>query len=227
MKNILKNNLWKKWKPKNLNKTFDLVTTSNYTKYKDISFIEITKKKENNTLYSDIYQKGYKNGLIKGYQKGYIAGWLQGCSYLNNYFLKSIDKCVEMQYADLLKKFRIAIYQFNSSFSKRLIRIVLHISKILVDDIFLVNKNYIIEKINKLIQKSQYIFNKLQLHVHPDNYNIIIKRFGILMNTYGWTVIKNKKMDINSYRIITSEGEVDSTIQSFWDRIYKAANLLD
>ncbi|VFP81344.1 FliH/SctL family protein [Buchnera aphidicola] len=227
MKNISKDNLWKRWKPKNLNKKLDLVSTSNSIKYKNISFVKITKKKDNNASCSDIYQKNYKNGLTEGYKRGYIDGWLQGCSFSNNYFLESKDKCIEMKYADLLNKFRIAIYQFNNNFSKRLIRIVLHISKILVDDIFLVNKNYIIKKIDKLIKTSHYIFNKLQLHVHPDNYNLIIKRFGVLMNTYGWIVIKNKKMNINDYRIITSEGEINASIQSFWDRIYRSANLLD
>ncbi|VFP83516.1 FliH/SctL family protein [Buchnera aphidicola] len=226
MKNIVNNNLWKVWNPKKPNKNSSILKKSDIIKYKKSLFSDVLKKK-NKPIYSKIYKKGYQQGLIAGYKKGYFIGWTQGLHHSHNFLLENTTRCIQIQYADLLKKFKVAINDFNDSFSKRLMKIVLHISKILVDDIFLINKNYFIKRIQKLMEQSKFIFNKLQLHVHPNNYRLIIKKFGTLMDKYNWTVISNEKMDLNSYRIVTSDEEIDASISSFWDKINNAANLLD
>ncbi|VFP80967.1 Flagellar assembly protein FliH [Buchnera aphidicola (Cinara kochiana kochiana)] len=226
MKNIINNNLWKKCTPKKSNKTYNVFKESDILKYKTLLFSDLFKKK-NTPIYLKIYKEGYQQGLVDGYKKGYFSGWTQGFHYSRDFLLKNATRCIQIQYADLLKKFKIAINNFNNVFSTRLMKIVLHISKILVNDIFVINKNYLLKRIQKLTEQSKFIFNKLQLHVHPSDYKLIIKNFGVLMNKYNWIVISDDKIDINSYRIVTADGEVDASISSFWDRINDAANLSD
>ncbi|VFP78029.1 Flagellar assembly protein FliH [Buchnera aphidicola (Cinara cuneomaculata)] len=226
MNHILNNNLWKKWKPKKSYKTINVVQKSDIFSHKASLFSDVLNKK-NTSTYSKIYKKGYQQGLIAGYKKGYFIGWIQGFNCARDFLSQNITRCIQIQYADLLKKFKIAINNFNDSFSERLIKIVLHISKILVEDIIVVNKNYLINRIQKLTEQSKFIFNRLQLHVHPNNYNLIIKKFGVLMEKYSWTVISNEKIDVNGYRVITSDEEIDSSISSFWHRINNAVNLSD
>ncbi|VAX76263.1 FliH/SctL family protein [Buchnera aphidicola] len=228
MKKFIKNDLWKKWNPRKLDKSFHLVNFLDGKKYKKILSEPFSKEKKFDKLkYSHIYKKGYNQGWLDGYKKGYYSGWFQGRVAGNNLFLETFSRCIQIQCANLLKKFQIAIYHFNDGFSKRLMRIVLRLSKILVDDIFIINKNYIKEKIKQLTQKSHLMFKKLQLHVHPEDYDIVKKKFGTLMNMYGWIIVLNEKIDTNSYKIITQEGELDASMSSFWNRVNNAANLSD
>ncbi|VFP77616.1 FliH/SctL family protein [Buchnera aphidicola] len=226
MKVFTNNNLWKKWCFKKSKKIFHVMGTQNIEKNKTLERSDFIKNK-NYSSYSDIYQKGYKKGLLDGYQKGYCVGWMQGFNYSCDFFLKNIEQCIQVQLSNILRQFKTAIENFNCNFSKRLINIVLRISKIFLDDVLSVNKQYLIKRIKKIIKQSKYIFQKLQLHVHPDHYRTIINKFGFLMNKYKWTVISDKKIDIYSYRIITSKEEIDASLSSFWLRINDAANSLD
>lgn len=224
MKKKIKHHKWKKLNFIKISKQMyskSKVDKGIYKKF--FSRDHVIKNIDNISVCSRIYQKG----LEDGYKRGYKVGWLQGSLSSSDFFLKNSDRCMHMQYADLLKKFQIAIRLFNSNFSKKLVKIVLKISKIVVNDIVLINKNFVIKKIEHLLQRSQYLFQKLQLHVHPDNYDIIKKKFKVLMNTYNWTIILNKKIDVHGCRIITQEGELDSTVSSFWNRTNDLANVVD
>ncbi|WP_075433665.1 FliH/SctL family protein [Buchnera aphidicola] len=229
MKKNIDLDIWKKWQPNLFSKRFRVFDSDN-TKGSQKLFPAFTaeKKKNNETnTYSQIYKKGYDRGLKKGYQQGYQIGWLQCFSWSENPSLEKHISLIYLQYASVLKKFKSAIYDFSSIFSQHLMRVVLNISKILIDDLFLINKSYLIKKIEHLVRQSRYAFQKLQLHVHPKNYHIINKNFGTLMGSYGWTIILDKNIDVNSYRVITEEGEVDSTLQSFWKNVHNIANLSD
>ncbi|VFP85620.1 Flagellar assembly protein FliH [Buchnera aphidicola (Cinara pseudotaxifoliae)] len=226
MKVVTNDKLWKKWRLKKSRKIFYLTCASNIKKNKNLELSDSVKNK-NDSLYSSIYQKGYQQGLLDGYKKGYFIGWMQGFGYSYDVFLKNTTYCIQVQFSVLLRQFKTAIKKFNCNFSKRLINVVLHISKIFLDDVLSVNQQYLIKRINKLIKQSRYIFQKLQLHVHPDHYHTITNKFGVLMNKYNWTVISDKKIDIYSYRIITAKEEVDASLSSFWHRINDVANSLD
>ncbi|MGI4816665.1 MAG: FliH/SctL family protein [Janthinobacterium lividum] len=226
MKVFTNNNLWKKWCFKKSKKIFYVMGAQNIEENKTLKRFNSIKNKHNSS-YSDIYQTGYQKGLLDGYQKGYCVGWMQGFNYSCDFFLKNTEQCIQIQLSNLLGQFKTAIEKFNCNFSKRLMNIVLHISKIFLDDVLSVNKQYLIKRIKKLIKQSKYIFQKLQLHVHPDHYHAIINKFGFLMNKYKWTVISNKEIDIYSYRIITTQEEIDASLSSFWLRINDIANSLD
>ncbi|ABJ90524.1 FliH/SctL family protein [Buchnera aphidicola] len=229
MKNTIEKNSWKKWKPKKDKIRFNFINKKKNNISKNIFFKEnnLYNKKNNSKDLLDMYIKGYEKGIIDGYQKGYQIGWIQGYSSFENFFLKNFKSCIYFQYIDFLNQFKYAIKIFNNNFSKRLTKIIFCISKILIDDIYLKKKKFIITRIKKLTLNPKYILKKLQLHIHPNNYNFIKKEFGKLFYKYNWTIVLNDTLDINSYRIFTDDGEIDATIKSFWNQIKNATNLLD
>ncbi|QIQ41131.1 MAG: flagellar assembly protein FliH [Buchnera aphidicola (Aphis urticata)] len=203
---------WKKWYPEEI---FLNNSANNYNVLWNRSFLKETdfytvKKNENKYKQSNEPKKislnndksyclNIKKNLKEKKQK-YIA--------LNNTLQ---DLCLHLE---------SEISLFEKTLSSRLLKTILIVSSYIVGETILINESVLLKKVNKIIKNNNFFLKKPQLVIHPSNKKILEK---ILKKSIDnkLELVCNKSIDINSFKILSEQSNIDATIYARWKAVYR------
>lgn len=212
MFNFINSNKWKKWYPNFIKTDSKNIKKKIIFKKSDIFF---RKNQKHIFVDKDLYQKVYN----AGFQEGYQSGWLQSFLFFAEKKNKIKEGFIKWRLIKFLKCFELSYENFNRNISSRILKTTLKISKIIIGDILKFHKDLIIEKINKIFNKTKIVLKNPIVCINPKNQELVQKNFGEIFKIYGWTVVLKSNIDIYSCYIISKGCEIDATVATCFEKI--------
>lgn len=121
---------------------------------------------------------------------------------------------------NLCLSFESEISLFEKTLSSRLLKTILMVSSYIVGENFLINESVLLEKVKKIVKNDNFFLKKPKLVVHPSNKKMLEE---ILKKSVDnkWELVFNNSIDINSFKILSEQSNIDGTIYARWKEVYR------
>ncbi|CAL4318551.1 Flagellar assembly protein FliH [Buchnera aphidicola (Eriosoma lanigerum)] len=114
---------------------------------------------------------------------------------------------------DFLDSFKYAIDMLDQSIANHLMEVVLKVTEKVINSSPVLEKEVLLNMIKKFLNQDIIFLKSLKLHIHPDNQLLVEEKFQTIFSSYGWKIICDQTVDINSCKFSSDEGsEFDGSI---------------
>ncbi|OAT36712.1 flagellar assembly protein FliH [Proteus myxofaciens] len=225
---------WKPWVPKELTdwelKAETPVENEIKIEKQEKEVVQQQKVLEQINMLDDMKEKaqkmghaeGFEAGKNQGYQEGYQAGLQAGID-------KGTQQGIEQQaplineWQGLLAEFKHSLDGLDSVIASRLMQIALTAAKEVLGQPAVCDGSALLAQINLMLQQEQMFSGDPQLRVNPKHIPLIEKELGDSLSAHGWKVVADNSIHIGGCRVVTNDGDLDSTIATRWHELCRLA----
>ncbi|QCI18067.1 flagellar assembly protein FliH [Buchnera aphidicola (Aphis nasturtii)] len=205
---------WKKWYPEEI---FLNNSANNYNVFWNKSFLKETdfytvKKNELNNKHK---QSNEPKKISFNNDESYFLNIKKNLEEKKQKYI-SLNNTLQ----DLCLHFESTISLFEKTLFSRLLKTILIVSSYIAGEKILINESVLLKKVNKIIKNDNFFLKKPKLVIHPSNKKILEK---ILKKSIDnkWELVCNQSIDINSFKILSEQSNIDATIYARWKEVYR------
>ncbi|SUC40098.1 flagellar assembly protein H [Proteus mirabilis] len=74
-----------------------------------------------------------------------------------------------------------------------------------------------------MLQQEQMFAGDPQLRINPKHIPLIEKELGDSLTAHGWKVVADNSIHVGGCRVVTNDGDLDSTIATRWHELCRLA----
>ncbi|ALD15040.1 hypothetical protein IX46_00390 [Buchnera aphidicola (Aphis glycines)] len=121
---------------------------------------------------------------------------------------------------NLCSSFESTMSFFEKTLSSRLLKTILMVASYIVGEKFSINESVLLERVKKIVDNDNFFLKQPKLVVHPGNKQILEKILKQPIHS-KWELVFDKSIDINSFKILSEQSNIDGTIHARWKEIYR------
>ncbi|WP_258807818.1 flagellar assembly protein FliH [Pseudidiomarina sp. CB1] len=167
---------------------------------------------------TEAYEKGYQEGFEKGSAEGYSAG--------KETAEKEVEKAFEERCQttlsplnNMLSELEGALQSIDEQLAESLVQLAVTVGRQLAGEALQTHPEEILTLVREIIHEDPFIKDRPTLLLHPEDAQIVQEHLNDELKTHGWRVRHDEKLERGGCRLISSQGEIDATIEARWERI--------
>lgn len=220
MSDITSKLVWKRWYPEELS-SLQCVKKTTYITYKD----QLLKNNHTNSPFVDIKEEFYDQKEDKIYKKNYQKNTTKGVVDCNIKTQKNVleyekkQQIVQEKINMFLSDFKSALDSLDSIIPTRLIHLTLKIIAKIIGENPLIKTSFILNRIKEIIRLESMHFYKPKLIIHPDDNDLIKKKFGKIFSMHGWSISCDNRIKLGGCKIESEDSNLDATVVTLWHEL--------
>ncbi len=158
-------------------------------------------------------EKGRSEGLSEGRSEGHSAGYQMGKN-------QAQEEIQQLQH--LLGDLDDEIQHFDQRVSKDLLTLSLAIAKQMIGKSLKIHPELILEIVQESIRCLPHFNQHAHILLHPEDAILVRSYLGDHLNSTGWKIIEDTRIERGGCRLETSGSEVDATLPNRWKNVLSA-----
>ncbi|HEK0655060.1 MAG: flagellar assembly protein FliH [Proteus mirabilis] len=222
---------WKPWVPKELidwelkvKEETDLDEKEDENQEKEV--VQQQKVLEQINMLDDMKEKAQKLGHAEGFEAGKNQGYQAGLqSGIEEGIRQGIAKQEPFinEWQGLLAEFRHSLNGLDSVIASRLMQIALTAAKEVLGQPAVCDGSALLAQITLMLQQEQMFAGDPQLRINPKHIPLIEKELGDSLTAHDWKVVADNSIHVGGCRVVTNDGDLDSTIATRWHELCRLA----
>lgn len=222
---------WKPWVPKELidwelkvKEDTGLDEKEDENQEKEV--VQQQKVLEQINMLDDMKEKAQKLGHAEGFEAGKNQGYQEGLqSGIEEGIRQGIAKQEPFinEWQGLLAEFRHSLNGLDSVIASRLMQIALTAAKEVLGQPAVCDGSALLAQITLMLQQEQMFAGDPQLRINPKHIPLIEKELGDSLTAHGWKVVADNSIHVGGCRVVTNDGDLDSTIATRWHELCRLA----
>ncbi|MER1735179.1 flagellar assembly protein FliH [Proteus mirabilis] len=168
------------------------------------------------------HAEGFEAGKNQGYQEGYQAGLQSGIEEGIRQGIAKQEPFIN-EWQSLLAEFRHSLNGLDSVIASRLMQIALTAAKEVLGQPAVCDGSALLAQITLMLQQEQMFAGDPQLRINPKHIPLIEKELGDSLTAHGWKVVADNSIHVGGCRVVTNDGDLDSTIATRWHELCRLA----
>ena len=152
------------------------------------------------------YQIGYQEGFDVGYQKGVEEG-------------KIAQDQITEQWKSCFENFRASLNGLDNTIGDELSYTVLATVKQLMGSISTHQSDELIAHLTELLSKQKRRLEHAKLLINPEMLIAVETELSSQLEALGWTLEPTPNLHPLGFQIITSEGDIDGSLETRWQHL--------
>jgi flagellar assembly protein FliH len=154
--------------------------------------------------------EGRAEGLSEGRSEGHSAGYQMGKN-------QAQEEIQQLQH--LLGDLDDEIQHFDQRVSKDLLTLSLAIAKQMIGKSLKIHPELILEIVQESIRCLPHFNQHAHVLLHPEDAVLVRSYLGDHLNSTGWKIIEDTRIERGGCRLETSGSEVDATLPNRWKSV--------
>lgn len=171
--------------------------------------------------YSDGYSQGLDQGLADGHKKGYQAGYEAGYTTGHDDGSRAAEQAAE-NLAALSRQCAHAITDLEADIGQALITLSIRIAEQVLHRTLDTEPQSILALVNQILQVNAGTSTALQLHVNPQDLELVHSYLHDNPDTRMWRVLPDDSITRGGCTARTALGDIDATLETRWQRVVSA-----
>jgi flagellar assembly protein FliH len=159
------------------------------------------------------YEKGYQDGSKKGFNQGFEQGKTEGSKkgYEENLHLLRKQTA---DFVSLLESLSEPFKQFDEQVEKELVRLSIGIASQLIRRELKIDPGQIIAVIREAVNVLPVAAQKLTLHMHPEDAELVRSSLAIDDVSPPWDIIEEPLITRGGCKVKTDVSSIDATVEN-------------
>ncbi len=163
-------------------------------------------------------QAGLAEGKEEGYQIGYQQGFDMGYQQGSEDGKQAQDEIAE-QWKGCFDAFRASLNDLDNRIPEELSYTVLATVKQLIGTVSAHQSENLIAHLTELLNKQKRRLEHAKLLINPEMLIPIETQLGSQLEALGWTLEPTPSLHPLGFQIITSEGDIDGSLETRWQHL--------
>ncbi|WP_258239647.1 flagellar assembly protein FliH [Pseudidiomarina homiensis] len=167
---------------------------------------------------TEAYEKGYQEGFEKGSAEGYSAGKETAEKEVAQAFEERCQTTLS-PLNNMLSELEGALQSIDEQLAESLVQLAVTVGRQLAGEALQTHPEEILTLVREIIHEDPFIKDRPTLLLHPEDAPIVQEHLNDELKTHGWRVRQDEKLERGGCRLVSSQGEIDATIEARWERI--------
>lgn len=171
-------------------------------------------------------EQGYEDGLAKGQVDGQAQGLLTGQEQGRRDVDAELElqkQAVALQLGQLVNNFLLALAELEKTVGAKLVAIALAAAQKVIGEVSQINPEQVLLQVKNLIAQEPLFNGQVELCLNPDDLPVIEAQLTEIVARYHWRVVADPQIASGGCKIVSSEGELDATLQTQWQNLLTVA----